>query len=93
MSVKWNGFRSSFRTLKGGGPQGATLGLLEYISQSNNNVDLTDDHYKFIDDLSILELVNLLATEITEYPIKDHIPSDIPTHNKYIKPHLSLIHI
>ena len=30
MSVKWHGCRSLPRTLKGGGPQGATLGLLTH---------------------------------------------------------------
>ena len=33
MSVKWHGAFSTPRKIKGGGPQGATLGLLEYLSQ------------------------------------------------------------
>ena len=32
MSVKWHGCRSAPRIIRGGGPQGATLGLLEYLS-------------------------------------------------------------
>ena len=39
MSVKWHGCRSVPRKLNGGGPQGATLGILEYLSQSNNSAD------------------------------------------------------
>ena len=35
-SVKWRGFIMSPRLINGAGPQGATLGILEYISQSNN---------------------------------------------------------
>ena len=31
MSVKWHGCRSVPRNINGGGPQGATLGILEYI--------------------------------------------------------------
>ena len=37
MSVKWYQKLSSPRNLPGRGPQGATLGLLEYLSQSNDN--------------------------------------------------------
>ena len=32
MSVKWKGTISSLRQINGGGPQGATLGILEYLS-------------------------------------------------------------
>jgi hypothetical protein len=35
MVVKWNGVISSIRSLNGGGPQGATLGLLEYLCIAN----------------------------------------------------------
>jgi hypothetical protein len=37
MYVKWHGTISKSRKLNGGGPQGGTLGLLEYQSQSNKN--------------------------------------------------------
>ena len=42
MTVKWHGFKSSQISMPGGGPAGATLGLLEYLSQSNNNSDCVD---------------------------------------------------
>ena len=44
-----------------------------------------EDRFKFVDDLSILEIINLLITEISTYNIKAHVPSDIPLHNKFIK--------
>ena len=46
----------------GGGPQGATLVFLEYISQSNDSASMvpTNDRFKFVDDLTTLEIVNLL---------------------------------
>ena len=86
MSVKWHGCRSKPRKIKGGGPQGATLGLLEYLSQSNNCADIVSesDRFKFIDDLSILEIVNLLTVGISSYNLKQQVPSDIPQHNQYI---------
>ena len=60
MSVKWHGCQSVPQKIRGGGPQGATLGLLEYLSQSNNNADCVSEseRFKFLDDLSILEIVN-----------------------------------
>ena len=86
MSVKWHGCRSSPIKIHGGGPQGATLGILEYLSQSNNCADIVseEDRFRFVDDLSVLEIVDLLTVGITSYNIKQHIPSDIPVHNQYI---------
>ena len=86
MSVKWHGCRSGSRKVNGGGPQGATLGLLEYLSQSNNSADIVSesDRFKFIDDLSALEIVNLLTVGITSFNLKVQVPSDIPQHNQYI---------
>ena len=88
MSVKWHGCKSIPVKINGGGPQGATLGILEYLSQSNSNADLVSvqDRFKFVDDLTVLEIVNLLTIGITSYNIKQHIPTDIPVHNQYIPP-------
>ena len=88
MSVKWHGRRSVPRDLKGGGPKGATLGLIEYLSQSNNSADVVDvkDRFKFVDDLSILEIVNLLTVGITCFNLKSSVPADIPQHNQFIPP-------
>ena len=86
MSIKWHGKRSVLRHVKGGGPQGATLGLLEYISQSNSNADCVniEDRYKFIDDLSILEVINLLTVGLASHNLKGQVPSDVPLHNQII---------
>ena len=85
MSVKWHGCRSAPIKIHGGGPQGATLGILEYLSQSNNSADLVsvEDRFKFVDDLSLLEIVDLLIVGITSYNIKQHIASDVLVHNQY----------
>ena len=76
MTVKWHGVQSVPRKIKGGGPQGATLGILEYMSQSNNSSDCVDsgDRFKFVDDLTILEIVNLLTIGLSSYNIKNHVP-------------------
>ena len=87
MSVKWKGIYSSIRKLNGGGPQGGTLGLLEYLCQSNDNADNInqEDRFKFVDDLTALEILNLLITQVTSYDFFSHVASDIPTHNGYIE--------
>ena len=86
MTVKFHGVTSEWRSLNGGGPQGATFGILEYLSQSNDNANCVSekDRFKFIDDLSILEIVNLLTIGISCYNVKSHIPSNIGIHNQFI---------
>ena len=39
-----------------------------------------------MDDLTVLEIVNLLTVGITSYNIRQHIPTDIPVHNQFIPP-------
>ena len=86
MTVKWHGQQSEPKQINGGGPQGATLGILEYLSQSNNNADMVSqkDRFKFVDDLTALEVVNLLSVGLTSYNIRQHVPSDIPTDALFI---------
>ena len=80
MSVKWHGCRSDPKDIHGGGPQGATLGLLEYMSQSNHSANCVDvkDRFKFVDDLSILEIVNLLTVGITSFNIRQELKMIFP---------------
>ena len=72
MTVKWNNVYSSFRHLPGGGPQGGILGILEFLSQSNNNADFADleEQFKYIDDCSILEIINLIISGLSSYNFK-----------------------
>ena len=86
MKVKWHGQFSSERELKGGGPQGSSFGIWEYLSQSNESADCIEesDRFKFVDDLSFLEIIYLLSAGLATYNIHAHVPSDIPTHNQII---------
>ena len=61
---------------------------MEYMAQSNHSADCVgvEDRFKFVDDLSILEIVNLLTVGITSFNIRQEVPSDIPAHNQYIPP-------
>ena len=88
MKVKWHGEVSSTRELNGGGPQGSTFGIWEYLSQSNDNADCIqeDERFKFVDDLSFLEIINLLSVGISSYNLRAHVPSNVPVHNQIILP-------
>ena len=87
MKVKWRGKLSSLRYLPGSGPQGSTFGVLEYLSQSNDNAENVpvDDRYKFMDDLTLLEFINLLDIGLASHNNRAHIPSNIPQHNQLIR--------
>ena len=88
MRVKWKGYTSTLRILNGGGPQGGTLGIEEYLSQSNGNTNFLseDEKFKYIDDLSMLEIVNLISIGIASYNFKAHVASDIGIGNNYLPP-------
>ena len=77
---------SSQRSLNGGGPQGGNFGILEYLSQTNNNFDFIDENmrFKYFDDASILEIVNLLSIGLASHNSKAQVPSNIPSHNQFI---------
>ena len=74
MKVKFNGETSDFHSLVGGGPQGTLIGQLEYLVQSNDNADIVcpQDRLKYIDDLSVLQLV-LLSGLLVEYNFQEHV--------------------
>ena len=86
MIVKWHDKESSVRSLNGGGPQGGLWGILEYLSQSNSNTNFiaNEKKFKFIDDLSVLEMINLLSIGISSYNFKQHVASDIPENGYYV---------
>ena len=56
MKVKWHGRLSSSRDLNGGGPQGSTFGIWEYLAQSNENCKWIseEDRFKFIGRFKLL---------------------------------------
>ena len=45
---------------------------------------MISEKYKFIDDLSILEIINLLMIGISSYNHRSHVASDIREHNRFI---------
>jgi hypothetical protein len=87
MRVKFNGEISDLFTLIGGGPQGTLIGGIEYIVQSNDNADIVppEDRYKYIDDLSVLQLI-LFSGLLVEYNFLEHVASDIGIGQKFLPP-------
>ena len=88
MTDKFKGSNSSVHSLPGVGPQGSLLGGIEYLVNSNDNAEFLDDDekFKYVDDLSILELV-CLAGLLCEYNFRFHVASDIGIDSYYLPPH------
>ena len=88
MIVKWHGLTSTKRDLPGGGPQGSTFGLIEYKSNSNDNANHIpeDMRFKFVDDLSALEKLNLIVLGLSSYNFRTHVASDIGIDQKFLPP-------
>ena len=60
----------------------------KYLSQNNDDVDFLkqNEKFKFIDDLSILEILNLLSIGLASYDYHNHVPSDVGVENHYLDP-------
>ena len=86
--VKWNKILSSAMLVAGGGPQGGTAGgILEYLSQTSNNLDFLeqDEGFKFIDDASFVEILNLFLGGLSKLNSKPQVPSDLATNEHFLK--------
>ena len=68
--------------MPGLGAMGSSIGNWEFDSQTNPNADCVpvEDRYKFVDDLSVLETINLRNIGIPSFNCKQQVPSDLPTH-------------
>ena len=86
VQVKWNHTYSKPKNVNGGGPQGVTAGILEYLSLSNGNFNFLnlDEIFKFIDDASFMEILNMLSIGISSFNTKITVPTDII--DNYIPP-------
>ena len=62
------------------------MGVLAQLNVSANCVD-PENRFKFEDDLTVLEKVNLLITGLASFNIKASVPNDIPIHNQIILSH------
>ena len=87
MRVNFNGEVSELFSLIGGGPQGSLLGQTEYLVQSNDNADnvAPDDRFKYIDDLSVLQLL-CLSGLLVDYDFFNHVASDVGVEQRFLPP-------
>ena len=85
MTVKYRTAVSSPRNLPGGGAQGTLIGPMEYACQSNKSANCVeeDKRYKFIDDLTTIEVLDILM-KIVSYNFHNHVASDNGSHGQYI---------
>ena len=88
LKVKWQNTWSKIVEVTGGGPQGGNAGILEYISQTKRNLDFVPDDqgYKFVDDGSLFEMLNLLSVGLCSINSKIQVPSDIPPKIAFLPP-------
>ena len=86
MVVKWHQKLSSVRDLPGGVGQGCRLGQETYCSQVSSSAATVpdDDKYCWIDDLSVIEIINLVSVGLSMYNFKQHVASDIGIDQKYL---------
>ena len=62
------------------------MGILEYLSQKNHNTDFIDleDKFKFIDDLSFIEIIHLISIGLCDYDFQTHVAADIASENMFL---------
>ena len=53
---------------------------------TDHNADCVpeEDRYKFVDDLTVLEVINLLNIGISSFNCKQQVPSDLPIHGQVV---------
>ena len=87
MQVRFNNCYSGVYMLPGGGAQGTLIGVISYLVQSNDNANCVDSsmRYKFVDDLTVLELL-MLSGLVYEYDFKNHVANDIAIDELFINP-------
>ena len=67
----------------GSGTQGSVLGIWEYISQTNEYADHipAEDRWKWVDDLTTLDVIDIILVSLLSYNFMNHGASDTPIHN------------
>ena len=85
MQVRVNNTYSSTYRLPGGGPQGTLLGLISYFVQSNDSANSleTNKIFKFVDDLTVLELVIIIIIIILFAKLTSYIKNILYTTLSY----------
>ena len=86
MRIKWHSKLSKPRHMPGSGAMGSNIGNWEFDSQTNHNADCVpeEDRFKFVNDLSCLEIVNLVNIGLASHNFRQQVPNDVPVHGQII---------
>ena len=86
MRIKWHGALSQPRKMPGSGAMGSSIGNQEFSSQTNHNSDCVpkENRFKFVDELSVLEIVNLISIGIEPFDIMKQVPNDLQIHGQFV---------
>ena len=58
------------------------------MSSTNNNSDHipSKDRGKWVNDLTAVEVINMINIGLSSYNFRQHVASDIPVHGQYVDP-------
>ena len=72
--------------MPGSGAMGSSLGNWEFDSQTNHNADCIpeDDIWEFVDDLSFIEILNLINISLASHNTRQQVPNNVPTYGQVI---------
>ena len=86
ITVQWNGATSSSYSMPASTPQGSSFGVNEFLAISNDVASGVpeDDKYSYMDDLTTMEVINLVSVGIASYNFKSHVSSSVPSHNQIV---------
>ena len=86
MVVQWHNTTSSSFRIPASTPQGSSFGVLEYLAISNDNSEEVpvEDKFKYQDDLSILDIVNLYSVGLSSHYNRAQVSSNLPVHNQKV---------
>ena len=72
--------------MPGSGAMGSFLGNHEFDSQTNDNAECIpeEDRFKFVDDLTCLEVINLVNIGLCSLNIKQSVPNDLPVQGQFV---------
>ena len=66
--------------------QGSFIGNQEFDSHTNHNTDYVpeSDRFKFVDDLTFLEVISLVNIGLSSHNIRQQASDDLPTHDQVV---------
>ena len=81
--VKWHGVESEEKIVPDGGPQGA---YLDNLTNDSANCVKQDSRFKFVDNLTTLEILNLLLVGMASHYTRQKVSTDVHMSNLVIPP-------